>query len=196
MSEAIEHRRIERATEKDLPPAIRALVDDLLPIFYADLKRLAHRERVRVGAGFTLETTALVHEAYLKLRGARGWNDDVHFLRAAALAMRHALVNHAAARIAAKRGGGAPHLPWTETLEGLEATPDPDQSLIELDEALERLAGQSPRLAQVVECRFFAGYDEGETARTLGLSERTVRRDWSLARAWLHRELSHGRELR
>jgi RNA polymerase sigma factor (TIGR02999 family) len=193
VSEAIEHRRTERATEKDLPSEVRALVDDLLPIFYADLKKLAHRERVRVGAGFTLETTALVHEAYLRLRGAKGWNDDIHFLRAAALAMRHALVNHATARLTAKRGGGAVHLPWTE---GLEPTPDPDQALLDLDEALERLAGQSPRLAKVVECRFFAGYDEGETARTLGLSERTVRRDWSLARAWLHRELSLGRDLR
>lgn len=173
-----------------LPPAVRALADELLPIFYADLKRLARRERARVGAGVTLQTTALVHEAYLKLRGAGGWNDDSHFLRAAALAMRHALVNHAEARLAAKRGGGAPHLPPTEALEvGVDAAFARDENLLALNQALERLAELSPRLAQVVECRFFAGYDERETARTLALSERTVRRDWTLARAWLQREL-------
>lgn len=170
------------------PPAIRALADDLLPIFYAELKRLAHRERSRVGGGMTLQTTALVHEAYVRLRGAKGWNDDAHFLRAAALAMRHALVNHAEARIAQKRGGGAAHLSLTTALE---VALDNDETLLALNEALARLAQQSLRLAHVVECRYFAGYDEQETARALQLSERTVRRDWALARAWLHRELAN-----
>src|SRR3954465_14605936 len=86
-----------------LPADERALADQLLPLFYDDLKRLAHRERSRVGAGATLQTTALVNEAYLKLRGTRGWNTDVHFLRAAAQAMRHALINHAKARLTSKR---------------------------------------------------------------------------------------------
>ncbi len=172
-------------------PEVRALADELLPTFYADLKRLARRERSRVGAGLTLQTTALVHEAYLKLRGAKGWNDDTHFLRAAALAMRHALVNHAAARLAAKRGSGADHVNAAEALDaGLDAAFEQDETLLALNQALERLAERSPRLARVVECRFFAGYDERETARTLALSERTVRRDWTLARAWLHRELA------
>ena len=175
--------------DESLPPAVRSLVDELLPIFYADLKRLARRERVRVGAGGTLHTTALVHEAYLKLRGTRSWNDEAHFLRAAALAMRHALVNHAEARRAAKRGGGIPHLSLDAALDVGTAS---DETLLALDEALQRLARQSARLAQVVECRFFAGFDERETARALGLSERTVRRDWTLARAWLYRELSGG----
>ncbi len=174
-----------------ITPEIRSLADELLPTFYADLKRLARRERSRVGAGLTLQTTALVHEAYLKLRGSDGWNNDTHFLRAAALAMRHALVNHAEARLAAKRGGGAAHLPVSEALDaGIEVSFAHDEILLALDQALERLAARSPRLARVVECRFFAGYDERETARTLELSERTVRRDWTLARAWLHRELS------
>lgn len=172
-------------------PEVRALADELLPTFYAELKRLAQRERARAGTGLTLQTTALVHEAYLKLRGAKGWKDDTHFLRAAALAMRHALVNHAKARLAAKRGGGAQHLPSSDELPAaLEASAEPDESLLALNQALERLAETSPRLARVVECRFFAGYDERETARTLELSERTVRRDWTLARAWLHRELA------
>lgn len=169
-------------------PAVRRLADELLPIFYADLKRLARRERSRLGGGVTLHTTALVHEAYLKLRDTRSWNDDAHFLRAAALAMRHALVNHAEARRAAKRGGGAFHLSLEDAFElGAEGH---DESLLALDEALERLGRQSARLARVVECRFFAGFDERETARALEISERTVRRDWALARAWLYRELA------
>jgi RNA polymerase sigma factor (TIGR02999 family) len=178
------------AWDESLPPAVRSLADELLPIFYADLKRLAHRERARVGAGGTLHTTALVHEAYLKLRDTRSWNDEAHFLRAAALAMRHALVNYAEARRAVKRGGGTPHLPLDEALDVGAADIASDETLLALDEALGRLARQSVRLAQVVECRFFAGFDERETARALGLSERTVRRDWTLARAWLYRELS------
>ncbi len=177
------------AWDESVPPAVRRLADELLPLFYADLKRLASRERARAGAGGTLHTTALVHEAYLKLRETRSWNDESHFFRAAALAMRHALVNHAEARRAAKRGGGIPHLSLDQALEVGVAS---DEALLALDEALHRLARQSARLARVVECRFFAGFDERETARALGLSERTVRRDWTLARAWLYRELSSG----
>jgi RNA polymerase sigma factor (TIGR02999 family) len=166
---------------------VRALADQLMPLFYDELKRVAHRERGRVGAGATLQTTALVNEAYLKLRGAGGWNDDAHFIRAAALAMRHALVNHALARLAGKRGDGALHLSLDAAL-GVAS--EDDAAIVALHEALDRLAGQAARLAQVVECRFFAGFDEIETARALGISERTVRRDWTLARAWLHRELA------
>jgi len=171
----------------ELPLEVRGLADQLIPLFYDDLKRLAHRERARVGAGATLQTTALVNEAYLKLRGARSWNTDVHFLRAAALAMRHALVNHAMARLANKRGDGAIPLPITAALD---VAVEDDAKVLALNEALGRLAHNSLRLAQVVECRYFAGYDEAETARALDISERTVRRDWTLARAWLHRELS------
>ena len=172
-----------------LAPEVRVLADRLLPLFYSDLKRLAHRERSRVGAGATMQTTALVNEAYLKLRASEGWNTDEHFLRAAALAMRHALVNHALARFAGKRGEGAPHVSITA---GLGVAAEDDSALVSLNDALERLATTSMRLAQVVECRYFAGYGEGETATALGISERTVRRDWTLARAWLHRELGEG----
>ena len=170
-----------------VPPAVRALADELVPMFYDELKSVARRERAKMGAGATMQTTALVNEAYVKLRGAKGWNDDTHFLRAAALAMRHLLVNHATARVTAKRGAGALHLPLTAA-EDLPL--ENDASLISVNEALERLALEAPRLAQVVECRYFGGYDEAATARALGLSERTVRRDWVLARAWLHRELA------
>jgi RNA polymerase sigma factor (TIGR02999 family) len=170
-----------------LDSEVKAAADALVPVFYADLKRIAHRERAKVGADMTLQTTALVHEAYLKLRGTRQWNDDAHFVRAAAMAMRHALVNHALERLTAKRGQGAVHVSLTEALEVAAVS---DESLVALDDALELLAKQSLRLAQVVECRYFAGYDEVATARALGISERTVRRDWTLARAWLLRELS------
>jgi RNA polymerase sigma factor (TIGR02999 family) len=172
-----------------LAPEVRVLADRLLPLFYSDLKRLAHRERSRVGAGATMQTTALVNEAYLKLRASEGWNTDEHFLRAAALAMRHALVNHALARLAGKRGEGAPHVSITA---GLGVAAEDDSATVSLNDALERLATTSMRLARVVECCYFAGYGEGETATALGISERTVRRDWTLARAWLHRELGEG----
>ncbi|MEP7243425.1 MAG: ECF-type sigma factor [Gammaproteobacteria bacterium] len=167
-------------------PAVRALADELVPLFYQELRTLAHRVRGKVGGGATLQTTALVHETYFKLRGSRGWNDDAHFLSAAALAMRHVLVNHAKARLAEKRGSGAAHLSLTAAEQ---VGTDTDEMLVNLNEALERLAEQAPRVAQIVECRYFGGYDEQATARALELSERTVRRDWALARAWLHREL-------
>lgn len=166
--------------------AVHGLAADLLPVFYEDLKRIAQRERRRGSSGQTMQTTALVHEAFLRLRNSRGWNDQQHFLRAAALAMRHALIKHATTRLAQKRGNGAVHMPLTE---GLQLADDQDETLVALDEALTRLGNESERLARVVECRFFAGYDEAETASVLGISERTVRRDWTLARAWLHREL-------
>jgi RNA polymerase sigma factor (TIGR02999 family) len=169
-----------------LSSELRCLADELVPLFYADLKRLARRERARVRAGATMQTTVLVNETYMKLRSAKGWNDDAHFLRAAALAMRHVLVSHAEARRAAKRGAGAEHLSLTAASDVAQ----PDESLLlAVNEALQRLGAQAPRLAQVVECRYFCGLDEAATARALGLSERTVRRDWVLARAWLHREL-------
>jgi RNA polymerase sigma factor (TIGR02999 family) len=172
---------------QSLPPAVSALADELVPVFYDELKRVARNERYRVGAGATMQTTALVNEAYLKLRSAKGWNDNAHFLRAAALAMRHALVNHAAAHLAIKRGSGAAHLSLTAA-ENVAV--DSDETLVAINEAIERLAEQSPRLAQVVECRYFGGYDDEATARALNLSARTVRRDWALARAWLHREVT------
>jgi RNA polymerase sigma factor (TIGR02999 family) len=170
---------------RDLPE-VKALADDLVPLFYNELRAIARRTRAKVGRGLTMQTTALVNETYLKLRKARGWNDDSHFLCAAALAMRHVLVNHAKSRVTAKRGAGAEHLPLTAA----DQVADPeDEMMIKLNEALARLTVEAPRLAQVVECRYFGGYDEQATARALQTSDRTVRRDWVLARAWLHREL-------
>jgi len=168
------------------PPDVRHLAGELVPVFYDQLKHLAQRARSRVGAGITLQTTALVHEAYLRLKDARGFTDDAHFMRAAALAMRHALINYAESRLAAKRGGGSLHVTMSQAGE---VSTDTDEGLLAVHEALERLATEFPRLAEVVECRFFGGYGEEDTAKALGVSLRTAQRDWLKARAWLFREL-------
>jgi RNA polymerase sigma factor (TIGR02999 family) len=168
------------------PARVLQSASELLPLFYSDLRRLARGERYRVRAGETLQTTVLIHEAYLKLHGTAMFNDRAHFLRASALAMRHILINHARDRIAAKRGGSAVKVPLDLAEEIAEPS---DENLVDLNEALMRLAALSPRLAQVVECRYFAGFDDAETAQALDLTDRTVRRDWVKARAWLRREL-------
>lgn len=177
---------IEALADCGAPPEVRRTAGELLPPFYRQVKRLARRERNRL-APVTLQTTELAHEAYLRMRGSRGYADEAHFLRAAALAMRHALINHAAERLAEKRGGGAQHVTLSHAVD---LTIETDEGLLSLNEALQRLARATPRLAEIVECRFFAGYGEEDTAAALGVSLRTVQRDWLKARAWLFRELS------
>lgn len=176
----------EGLAESTARTEVRRIAAALLPDFYAQVKRMARRERGRVGGGDTLQTTALVNEAWLRLRDSQGFVDEAHLLRAAALAMRHALINHAEAQRAGKRGGGAVHVTLSHA-DGIAV--DSDDSLLEIDDALKRLARVNPRLADVVECRFFAGYGEEETATALGISLRTAQRDWLKARAWLYREL-------
>ncbi len=158
----------------------------LAPQLLEEMRAHARFARRRVRAGETLRTTALVHEAWLRLQRNGQWNDERHFLRVAALAMRQALVDHARAQLSAKRGGTAP-----DSLDDLLIEPYwiSDEKLVELDEALQRLSALSPRLTRVVECRFFGGYSDAETARLLDVTARTVRRDWIKARAWLYREL-------
>lgn len=162
---------------------------ELIDLLYADLKRLARRERGRAGRPATLQTTALIHEAYLKIHNNPAWSDREHFLRAVAKAMRHVLVDAARARLRLKRGAGDAALP-------LEAAADvqrmPERDVIELNDALDRLGTLDLRLVQVVECRFFAGFSDEQTAKALHMSDRTVRRDWEKARAWLYRELQPG----
>jgi RNA polymerase sigma factor (TIGR02999 family) len=170
-------------------PAVRRIAAALLPDFYAQVKRMARRERARVRGGETLQTTALAHEAWMRLRDSRGFVDEAHLLRAAALAMRHALVNHAEAQRADKRGGGAAHVTLSHADEVAVGGND---EVIEINDALQKLSRITPRLADVVECRFFAGYGEEETAAALGISLRTAQRDWLKARAWLYRELGGG----
>jgi RNA polymerase sigma factor (TIGR02999 family) len=167
----------------------RTALDQLLPVVYDELRRIAHRELRRERRDHTLTTTEVVHEAYLRLLDhprlppAAG---QVRFLAVAATAVRRSLVAYARRRDAMKRGGGERLL----TLDEDELVSD-DQSgdLLCLDDALNRLAALDARLAAVVECRYFAGLTEEETAAALGVTERTVRRDWVKAKAWLHREL-------
>lgn len=175
-------------SEPDYGQPDTGLVDRLTPDLWSALRRIARRERFRVQAGETLRTTALISEAWLKLRRSQSFRDDEHFLSAAAVAMRHVLVDHARARLAAKRGGGK----VDPLLDDAEPFWKSDDRLIELDEALDRLGRLSPRLARVVEYRFFAGYGEDQVATIMGVTDRTVRRDWVKARAWLYRELSDG----
>jgi RNA polymerase sigma factor (TIGR02999 family) len=163
-------------------PATHLLVEAL----HADLRRLAHRERRRLGGSETLRTTALVNEAYLKLFRGGAWRDRAHFLNVAALAMRQVLVSYARERLAAKRGSGTSMLPL-EDADGILA--ESDERIVALDEALSKLAEREPRLARVVECCYFAGYSLPETAAALEINERTVRRDWARAKALLYESL-------
>lgn len=172
---------------------VGSAVEQLVPLLYADLRRMARRERWRVGGGQTLQTTALVSEAYLKLRRSRGWDSHQHFLHAAAVAMRQILVDHARAQLAAKRGGASIDLSLDDIGEAADnLCIESNEDLLAINDALEKLAELNPRLVQVVECRYFAGYSELETATALGITDRTVRRDWIKAKAWLQRELSTG----
>jgi len=163
--------------------------DGLFAEVYASLKALAHT--VRGGrASETLSTTALVHEAFLKLTSTRSvaWNDESHFFAVAARAMRQILVDAARRQIALKRGGSTPELISYD--DGAHAAPVKPAELIALDAALERLAAVDPRRAQVVEHRIFAGLTTAETANLLGISTGTVERDWRAARAWLSIEIA------
>lgn len=175
----------------------RDALDALFPLVYEELGRLAHQQRRRWDGDFTLTTTALVHEAYLKLAGQRQLpaGSRAHFLAIAARAMRHILCNYARDRRRQKRGGGQPHLPLEHADPGvdpaLELSADQADRLAGLDEALRRFEGIAERQCRVVECRFFGGMSVEETAAALGVSPRSVKRDWAFARAWLLREMQH-----
>ncbi|MFN2445599.1 MAG: sigma-70 family RNA polymerase sigma factor [Vicinamibacterales bacterium] len=163
--------------------------DRLVALVYEDLRRIARRQLGRVRPGHTINSTGLVHEAYLKMVEQSGvpWQDRSHFFAVAARAMRQILVDHARRRGRLKRGGDTKPAALEEGMTPMAA--DAERILL-IHDALDRLTVVDPRLTQVVECRFFAGYSEEETAAILGVSSRTVRRDWIRARAWLH-ELMH-----
>ena len=151
---------------------------------YEDLRQIAHRELYRRRPGQTLQTTALVNEAYLKLVGQTpaGWENRLHFFAIAATAMRHILIDYARQRHRQKRGGGQAHIALDEAVV---VARERAETFLALDKALTRLATLNERWAQVVEYRFFGGMTEAEIAHLFGVSERTVRRDWRKARAWL-----------
>lgn len=158
--------------------------DELLPVVYEELRRLARARMAQQPPGQTLQATALVHEAWLKLadRPDAGWNDRQHFFRAAAEAMRQILIDRARRRLRLKHGENAGHL----DLDDLEiAAPAKEEILLQLDEVLVELARLSPERAELVKLRFFAGLNESEIAGVLNISERSVQRQWSYTRAWL-----------
>ena len=164
-------------------------MERLAPLIYRDLHRVAQRQMRRERDGHTLQTTALVNEAYLRLVDAKNvrWQDRAHFFAIAGQMMRRILVDSARTRAAGKRGGGGAAVPLDESID---AMPGSGRELIELDEALDALAQLDPRKAQVVEMRFFGGLSVDEIAEVLRISARSVMRDWNLARSWLLRELS------
>jgi RNA polymerase sigma-70 factor (ECF subfamily) len=168
----------------------RAVAEQLLPAIYAELHRQAARAMRRENEDHTLQATALVHEAYLRLvdQSRVEWRNRAHFFGVAAQLMRRILVDHARARRAAKRGGGDRAV----TLSNVDSAGQPDASdmdVLALHEALEKLASLDPEQARLVEMRYFTGLNIEETAEALGISPATVKREWATARAWLRREL-------
>ena len=165
--------------------------DGTLPIVYAELRRLAASYLSRERKGHTLQPTALVHEAYVRLIDQKqiDWTNRAQFIGIAAVMMRRILVNHARDRVAGKRGGGAEHVPLTLAGEGIGA---PEVDLLDLHDALTDLSESDPRKGRIVELKFFGGLTTEEIAQTLDVSIATVERDWKFARAWLYRAVSGG----
>jgi RNA polymerase sigma-70 factor (ECF subfamily) len=169
-----------------------AATSELMPLVYDELHRLARQHMRHERPDHTLQPTALVHEAFLHLvsESERTWQNRTHFIRLAAQVMRRLLIDHARARRTAKREGRLQRIPLDEPLL---VTDDQSDELLALNEALDRLAAIDARQSRIVELRFFGGLTVEETADALGVSPKTVKRDWTVARAWLHRELQQSR---
>ncbi len=165
-----------------------AAADQLLPLVYDELRRLASYKMAGEAAGHTLQPTALVHEAWLRLGGSNqeSWGSRAHFFAAAAEAMRRILVEHARRKQSLKRGGGAAHEELNESALVLAAPPD---ELLAVHEALDKLAAEDPSAAELVKLRYFVGMTMEEAASALGIAQRTAERLWTYARAWLRREI-------
>ncbi len=174
---------------KELAGGNRQALDELVPLVYEQLQAIAHRQLAGEARGHTLNTTAVVHEAYFKLAQLERieWNDRAHFFAIASQAIRRVLVDYAVRRKAQKRGGGRKQVELGE----VAMFDDSDtHAVLALNQALDRLGTHDERQVRVVECRFFGGMSIDETAAALDVSKATVKRDWVLARAWLNRELS------
>jgi len=167
----------------------KASLDQLMSLVYPELRRLARRHMGREGPEHTLQTSALINEAYLKLVDQQRvqWQNRAHFFAVAAQVMRHILVDHARSRNYAKRGGGVPNLPLVETHA---LTNQRAAQLIALDDALTDLAALDPRKSQIVELRFFGGLSLEETAEVMKSSPSTIQREWRAAKAWLHHTMT------
>jgi RNA polymerase sigma-70 factor (ECF subfamily) len=171
----------------------KAALDQLVPLVYPELRRLAKRHMGRESPEHTLQTSALINEAYLKLVDQQNvqWQNRAHFFAVAAQVMRHILVDHARSRNYAKRGGGAPKLPLDEAVALTERRA---AQLIALDDALTDLAALDARKSQIIELRFFGGLSLEETAEVMNISPSTVQREWRAAKAWLHNTMSKADE--
>ena len=178
---------------QELSAGSETAAEDLIPLIYAELHRIAERQMRRERPDHTLQPTALVHEAFLRLAGQEsGWNNRSHFLSVASQAMRRILVDHARRQRSLKRGGQNEKVELNEAIidsGGAATTVD----LEALDRALAKLAALDPRHAKIVELRFFGGLEVVEAAEVLGISAATVKRDWQFAKAWLRRELAEDR---
>lgn len=166
-------------------------LEEMLPLIYDELRHLAHNFLYRERPGHTLQTTALVHEAYLRLidqRDAR-WQNRAHFFAIAAQAMRRILIDSARKHVAEKRGGGGEKLSLAEVAS---ISLEPDANLLALDEALNALAEIDPQQSRIIELRYFGGLTIEETAEVMKLSPATIKREWAMARAWLHQTLTGG----
>lgn len=167
----------------------QSALDELYPLVYDELRRLARRYMSRERKGHTLQTTALIHEAYVRLVDQKNvqWANRSHFFAISAQIMRRILIDHARRHAYAKRGGGARQVSLEEAAT---VVPDHSEELLRLDEALKSLAEMDPRRSQVVELRYFGGLNNEEIAGVLHISENTVTRDWNMARAWLYQQLT------
>ena len=181
---------VERTDSRASMAPLEDALARLVPVVYEELRRIARRQLRNERTGHTLTTTALVHESYLKLaeQTRAAFQDRTHFLAVASQAMRRILIDYARGHRAARRGGDQQRV---DLEDATVAAVEQSESLIALHEALERLEQLDPRQCRVVECRFFGGMTEEETAAALGVTDRTVRRDWLKAKSWLYAEL-HG----
>lgn len=190
MEESARHSPHITQLLKEWSEGNQQILDELMPLVYEELRRQASRYLRREREGHTLQTTALIHEAYLKLIDQKNvdWQNRSHFFAIAAQAMRRILVDYARERHREKRGGAAENLPIEEA--AFVVSDEKSVDLVALDEALTRLARFDERQARVVELRYFSGLSIDETAEVLGVSNVTVRRDWNIAKAWLKQEIS------
>ena len=171
----------------------RSALDKLLPLVHSELRRIAQRQMSQERPGHTLQATALVNEAYLKLAGQQGfdWQNRAHFFAVCAQVMRHILIDHARAHARDKRGGGAVKVSLNDALVVAD---DQASHFIALDEALRRLESLDPQKGKIVELRYFGGLSVEEAAEVMNISPRTVRREWQRAKAWLYRMMTEGIE--
>lgn len=162
----------------------------LISMHYETLKQIARAKRRQHRSGQTLLTTDILHECWLRLRNAGHWNDEAHFMRTAARAMRYVLLDYSRKKLSEKRGDGAPHQSYDDIMDGLPEFRESPAEIVEIGDLLGKLSTLNPRYVEIVDMRYFGGYTEKETADILGVTDRTIRRDWTVAKSWLAAEMT------